>query len=350
MNPIVFFSHSSKDKLLLEEIKNVIHKNCKNEVNLFVSSDGQSMPIGKNWVHSLEKALKEAKLMFVFLTPNSINSHWVYFESGYAYSKGIDVIPVGIAGIDLNDLKPPINLLQGFNLNSYHALNNIIALMNKRLNTSIPVNISKKQFQTIESKLGYSLNTHQESIAEIVDLIYLSVNEHKDIETGITNDIKWRIETKLLETLNSILSNEVINADGNIHIHGMNIRMLFLSSSGYEIRLDPYILQRNLPILKKVLKASFEKDITKYGMELNIKKEFTIETDSLKVSSRILNSRIKAIDSIGQYLFIGDDQELKFRITGKYQLKLFFDVNLLESIPIEELIQELIAIKLLVKN
>jgi len=34
--------------------------------------------------------------MFIFVTQNSIKSDWIYFEAGYAYSKGIEVIPVGI--------------------------------------------------------------------------------------------------------------------------------------------------------------------------------------------------------------------------------------------------------------
>lgn len=37
-----------------------------------------------------------AKIMFVFVTENSISSGWIYFEAGYAYSNGIQVIPVGI--------------------------------------------------------------------------------------------------------------------------------------------------------------------------------------------------------------------------------------------------------------
>lgn len=44
----------------------------------------------------VEEGLQVAKIMFVFVTENSISSGWIYFEAGYAYSNGIQVIPVGI--------------------------------------------------------------------------------------------------------------------------------------------------------------------------------------------------------------------------------------------------------------
>lgn len=52
--------------------------------------------------------------MFVFVSPESLSSSWIYFESGFAYAKGVKVIPIGIKGVDIGKLKPPLNLLQGF--------------------------------------------------------------------------------------------------------------------------------------------------------------------------------------------------------------------------------------------
>jgi hypothetical protein len=68
--------------------------------------------------------------MFVFVTENSVSSGWIYFEAGYAYSKGIQVIPVGI-GVDIGALKAPLNLLQGFNILFEDSLNNFITIINR---------------------------------------------------------------------------------------------------------------------------------------------------------------------------------------------------------------------------
>ena len=102
--PTVFFSHSSKDKEQILAIRDKLDKATSGVIDIFLSSDGQSIPFGTNWVHRVEQGLKDATIMFVFATENSIRSGWIYFEAGFAYSKGIKVIPVGL-GVSITELK-----------------------------------------------------------------------------------------------------------------------------------------------------------------------------------------------------------------------------------------------------
>jgi hypothetical protein len=71
--------------------------------------------------------------MFVFVTPSSIGSSWLFFEPGFAYSRKMRVVPVALLGVDLKDVAPPLSLLQGFNVSSASGLNNIIAVINQTL-------------------------------------------------------------------------------------------------------------------------------------------------------------------------------------------------------------------------
>lgn len=128
--PTLFFSHSSKDKDTILLIKSKLDSATGGVMDIFMSSDGQSIPFGTNWIHRIEEGLQAAKIMFVFVTENSISSGWIYFEAGYAYSKGIQVIPVGI-GVDIGSLKAPLNLLQGYNISSEDSLNNFITIVNR---------------------------------------------------------------------------------------------------------------------------------------------------------------------------------------------------------------------------
>lgn len=104
--PTIFFSHSAKDRNVILPIKEKLIKITSGVIQIFMSSDGQSIPFGNNWIHKIEDGLNNAKIMFVFVTPTSIESGWIYFEAGFAYSKGIDVIPVGV-GIDIGSIRPP---------------------------------------------------------------------------------------------------------------------------------------------------------------------------------------------------------------------------------------------------
>jgi len=95
----VFFSYSSKDTTIINRIKEAFEDKTNNSIEIFLSCDGESIPLGVNWVAHIEKGLRKSKLMFVFISPHSISSKWIYYESGFFSSflqKGREIIPVAI--------------------------------------------------------------------------------------------------------------------------------------------------------------------------------------------------------------------------------------------------------------
>ena len=164
--PTVFFSHSSKDKDMISIIKNKTMQYTSNTLEIFQSSDGESIPFGTNWIHKVEEGLEEAKVMFVFVTEQSISSGWIYFEAGYAYSKGVHVIPVGI-GVSVGDLKAPLNLLQGFNIISADSLNNFLTIINREFNYSFPPYFTEADYNEVIA-LSSSAAEHGTLFDEII--------------------------------------------------------------------------------------------------------------------------------------------------------------------------------------
>jgi hypothetical protein len=173
---IIFISHSSKDEHILRQLKQKLNDKLGGTVEIFLSSDGQSIPLGRNWVHRVEKALDEAKLMIVFLSPASINSKWVYFEAGYSYSKNIKVVPVGILGVDLAQISAPLSLLQGFNINSSDGLNNLIALINENFSFTNKETFIEEDYNDIFrlSSLFLSIENEPTLITKTVPLLVLA--------------------------------------------------------------------------------------------------------------------------------------------------------------------------------
>lgn len=186
--PTIFFSHSSKDKDLVLSIKNKLDTYTGGVLDIFMSSDGQSIPFGTNWVHKVEEGLENSSIMFVFVTPNSIVSNWIYFEAGFAYSKEVKVIPVGL-GINVSVLKAPLNLLQGFNISSPDGLNNLISVVNETFEYHFDEKFTDSDFSSIIS--------HKENTINIIDFsqIFLSAEyelrgQYSDGKGGhLTNDI-----------------------------------------------------------------------------------------------------------------------------------------------------------------
>lgn len=147
--PVVFLSHSSWDKAKLIALKEFLDKRAVGSLEFFLSSDGQSIRLGQNWVVRIVDALAQAKLMFLFLSPESATSTWIHFEAGGAYAKGIEVVPVCLPGLELRQINPPLRLLQGFNLHSHEAMSNIIRLCNETFSLKMDEAFSPEEFNSI---------------------------------------------------------------------------------------------------------------------------------------------------------------------------------------------------------
>lgn len=186
--PSIFFSHSSKDKDALVVLKNIIDRKTGKALDIFLSSDGQSIPFGTNWVNRIEQGLKNAKIMFVFVTPNSINSKWIHFESGFAYSKGINVIPVGLYEY-IDNLTPPLSLLQGFNISTHDSLNNIIAIINKEFNLAFAEDFIYDDLVAIKSNMTIKNNSWFNSIDSIEGIVYPYI--HSFVEKPINTSQQY---------------------------------------------------------------------------------------------------------------------------------------------------------------
>jgi len=147
--PVVFLAHASADAQILAILRRQLLAKSGNSIEIFLSSDGQSIPFGRNWVREVEAALSDSALMFVMLSPSSVRSQWVLFEAGFAYAKGVQVVPVAILGLNLSQVSPPLSLLQGFNVQGPEALANVMAIINRHFGTTFEETFTKHEYEEI---------------------------------------------------------------------------------------------------------------------------------------------------------------------------------------------------------
>lgn len=356
--PTIFFSHSSKDENILRNLKKKLIEKTGNTIDIFLSSDGQSIPFGKNWVHKIEDSLKSSKIMFVFLSPNSLNSNWIYFEAGFSYSKQIEVIPVGIMGIDLNQIPPPLNLLQGFNVTSNDGLNNIVSIINH--------------------KFDYN---HQETF---IDQDYISIftsdiltetNKFKEI-SGRINYIKFELiesvkrseaETISLKVDPFVFIKEYFKKNGiefgqsknRIITHGLTIENKKDTNDKKDniyLYVDPILSSITFPIVKSILSDIYNGEIDKYFFQIFFHKNFTFLAPDYKVTSRFFGTDIKmSRKSPNIYEFNNIQFAIDIHEEGEPWLRpyrtdppdyvklvrIVYDVKELDSIPIYELLKKM---------
>jgi len=89
----LFVSHVSEEARLAEIFKEHISTDFLGLLNVFVSSDLDSIAAGANWLTSLDKALREASALLVLCNHASLNRPWVNFEVGAAWMKSIPIVP-----------------------------------------------------------------------------------------------------------------------------------------------------------------------------------------------------------------------------------------------------------------
>lgn len=272
--PTVFISHSSRDEQILRLIKQKLNDKLGGTVDIFLSSDGQSIPLGRNWVHRIEKALSGAKLMVIFLSPASIKSNWVYFEAGYSYSKGIRVVPVAILGVDLAHIGAPLSLLQGFNINNSDGLNNIIALVNETFDFAHKETFTEGEYNEIFRLSDLRKSSTLMSLASNISIRY------KGLKSGNASEML------------SSFGQDIITPRPNprmFYAHGFDVR---LEDEGLlVVRIDPSLSNTIFPMIDKAL-SKFTTNETKLEIKIVFNSLVDCISDSSQLTARFYDSEI----------------------------------------------------------
>jgi hypothetical protein len=352
IKPTIFFSHSSQDKEYLLLLKNKILHKTSNTIEIFQSSDGQSIPFGNNWVHKIEENLKNAKLMFVFISPNSLKSNWLYFEAGYSYSKEVRVIPVGINGIDIGQLPPPLNLLQGFNISCFEGINNLIATLNSEFQTSFNPDFNLFDYNELEIKSNNSFKSY-------------NYFEHIDyIETNLSSEIKnTTLKTTVFVDIQGFLKKEGVkfskNGSNIIHLNGVRItarKNPMTNRDDIYFIIDQLKLSYSLNLIKFLMPIVYEDNRDAYWIHLKFMDNIELLATDFKLSSRLEIINIEKSDlkenlfSYKSLLFTIDDlSEINSGKKGK-RLRIVFDFSKLEVSEVFELIDLLFEAKVIWKD
>lgn len=238
--PVVFFSHSARDADSLCRLKQRFTELTGSAFEVFLSSDGQSIQPGNNWVSSVEDALNEAKLMFTFLTPSSIGSSWLYFESGVAYARHIKVVPVGLLGVDVAKIPPPLSLLQGFNATDHHSLNNVIATVNRVFDHKHDLDFRAGDYAALvsnSSEAGRQFGEHGRAVANVsLSAVYAPASENR---------------SQIMTALASLEQPPFVHL-GRQLVPGASFA---IDSEHFEVEIDAVSAPGALPIVERILHA-----------------------------------------------------------------------------------------------
>jgi hypothetical protein len=134
----VFISHISEEGAVASKLKAIISRDFLDLIDVFVSSDGESISAGDSWLESVERELRQASVLITLCSPASRARPWLYFEAGAAWMLKKPIIPLCHAGLKITDLPLPLSLSQGIALESPEGIRALYRRLAQLLSCACP--------------------------------------------------------------------------------------------------------------------------------------------------------------------------------------------------------------------
>lgn len=129
----IFISHITEEGATAAALKQYLRQVFSLDLPIFVSSDYESIPGGEVWFTKIIEGLKNASVVIVLLSPDSLCRRWVNFEAGIGVGADATVIPVVVHGLERNDVGHPLCSLQIRSLQSTEDAKALIHDIAKKL-------------------------------------------------------------------------------------------------------------------------------------------------------------------------------------------------------------------------
>lgn len=192
----IFVSHISSETELAQSLKHSLKKHFLGLLDIFVSSDKETIQAGTQWLEEVDVALKSADFQIVLCSKESVGRPWVNFEAGAAWIRGIPVIPLCHSGLRPNELPVPLGMLQAVECSQPESLCKLYDAIAKVLSVDIP----EIDFQRLASELRELEKKYLQARREIETVenprILCAASEYYSTHS----DIGFDADVRILET------------------------------------------------------------------------------------------------------------------------------------------------------
>ena len=108
-NFLIFISHINENREIAEKLKEFFEKTFHKKIDVFISSDPESISLSQDWYEKIKEGIKNCNLMIILCTPDSIKRPWINFEAGAAAILDKNVGPICFQGLTVSKLTAPLN-------------------------------------------------------------------------------------------------------------------------------------------------------------------------------------------------------------------------------------------------
>lgn len=224
---LIFLSHIHEESELAVLIKDALEQEFSGFVEVFVSSDGTSIPAGSNFLRRIEDGLVNCIGAIYLISPKSVKRNWINFELGAVWIRNainirssgpeIPTVPFCHSGTTPATLPAPLNNLNAINANNSSELERAFRALHHaaggRGSLRTNFDILAEKIRTIESKFTIGLN-----LKSFILLTGRDINETIEICRTQPGIEKLRIELGFVEssTIKELLEFESGSLKGHV--------------------------------------------------------------------------------------------------------------------------------------
>lgn len=227
---LIFLSHIHEESELALLIQEAIKEEFSGFVEVFVSSDGTSIPAGSNFLKRIEGGLVECIGAIYLISPASVKRNWINFELGAVWIRNImnlrdgndeiPALPICHSGLAPNGLPAPLNNLNGITANQASQLEFAFRTLQTAVGGKgqLRTNFDELAAKIIEFESAYTITDKIKSIERLLGgrfslgkSILLS-NGNYCIELGLLSKEKYEQVKSLIPT--PLRSDLILSMDG----------------------------------------------------------------------------------------------------------------------------------------
>ena len=195
----VFLSHLHIESKFADLLRAHLDRDFIGLLDLFISNDSTSIPVGSQWFDVLLQGLRSARLQFVLCSPEAVKRSWIHYEDGAARVRDIEVIPLCHSGMKPEHLPVPLGMSQGLCLNDPSGLQKLYERISTILSSHVPdidFLALSKEFAALETEYQAQMETDasaglQQSPESIVkDPHVLCISSQQYLRLGFENQLQ----------------------------------------------------------------------------------------------------------------------------------------------------------------
>lgn len=125
---VIFISHSVKDKNIADKLLDLLLVTDIGitSKSVFCSSlEGTGIPEGQNFIDYIKQQIQKPELVIILLTPHYYDSIFCLCELGASWALSLNIFPLIVPPLKLDDLKAVLTTIQSGLLNDTNTLNNL---------------------------------------------------------------------------------------------------------------------------------------------------------------------------------------------------------------------------------